>query len=147
MAIRFKVAGKVQNPSPEAINNLKMKKKKKILVTGGAGYIGSFTVQALAAQGYEPVIFDSLETGHRQAVAGFRLYQGNLLVDSKLLDQVFKKENPQAVIHFAAYIEVGESVINPQKYFLNNLVGSLNLLQAMMKNKVGRLVFSSTAAV
>ncbi len=120
---------------------------KKILVTGGAGYIGSFTVQALKQSGFEPLIFDSLETGHRQAVPETKIYVGNLQNDFPLLDQVFKKEKPEAVVHFAAYIEVGESVENPQKYFFNNVFGTLNLLKAMMKNQVFKIVFSSTAAV
>jgi len=124
-----------------------MKSKKKILVTGGAGYIGSFTVQALKKSGYEPIVFDSLETGHQETIPETQLYVGDLKTDTKLLDKVFKKEKPEAVVHFAAYIEVGESVKDPQKYFLNNVGGSLNLLRAMIKNKVKKIVFSSTAAV
>jgi len=119
----------------------------KVLVTGGAGYIGSFTIKALKEAGYEPVIFDSLETGHAEAVEGTKIYQGNLRSDLDLLDEVFKKEHPEAVIHFAAYIEVGESVLNPQKYFANNVLGSMNLLKAMLENNVLKIVFSSTAAV
>lgn len=119
----------------------------KVLVTGGAGYIGSFTVRALSECGFRPIIFDSLESGHKEAVKGFKIYQGNLLTDNSLLDKIFKKEKPQSVIHFAAYIEVGESVENPQKYFFNNIVGSLNLLRVMTVNNVKQIVFSSTAAV
>lgn len=119
----------------------------KILVTGGAGYIGSFTVAALKKAGFQPVVFDNLETGHRQAIPKTRLYVGNLQKDIALLDKVFKKEKPQAVIHFAAYIEAGESVKDPQEFFYNNVFGSLNLLQAMLKNKVLKIVFSSSAAV
>ncbi|MDP3955513.1 MAG: UDP-glucose 4-epimerase GalE [bacterium] len=119
----------------------------KVLVTGGAGYIGSFTVKALKEAGYEPVIFDSLETGHAEAVEGTKIYQGNLQKDLDILDEAFKKERPEAVIHFAAYIEVGESVLNPQKYFANNVLGSMNLLKVMLENKVSKIVFSSTAAV
>ncbi len=124
-----------------------MKSKKKILVTGGAGYIGSFTVQALRKSGCEAIVFDSLETGHKESIPDTKLYVGDLKTDIKLLDKVFKKEKPEAVIHFAAYIEVGESVENPQKYFLNNVGGSLNLLRVMLKNEVKKLVFSSSAAV
>lgn len=120
---------------------------KKILVVGGAGYIGSFTVKALQELGFEPVIFDSLETGHQTAVPGVKIYQGNLQKDIDILDMVFKKEKPWGVIHFAAYIEVGESVQNPQKYFFNNVLGTLNLLKIMKENQVLRIVFSSTAAV
>ncbi|MDD3679230.1 MAG: UDP-glucose 4-epimerase GalE [Patescibacteria group bacterium] len=122
-------------------------KKKKILVTGGAGYIGSITVQVLKKEGFEPIIFDSLETGHKESVAQEKFYQGDLVKDVNLLDEVFKKEKPEAVIHFAAMSLAGESVINPQKYFTNNLVGVLNLLKVMLENKVLKIVFSSTAAV
>ncbi len=124
-----------------------MKSKKKVLVTGGAGYIGSFTVQALKKSGYEPIVFDSLETGHQEAIPETQLYVGDLKTDTKFLDKVLKKEKPEAVVHFAAYIEVGESVKDPQKYFLNNVGGSLNLLKAMLKNQVKQFVFSSSAAV
>lgn len=120
---------------------------RKILVTGGAGYIGSFTIKALQDQGFAPVVFDSLETGHQEAIPDTKIYVGDLRNDLSLLDQVFQKEKPEAVIHFAAYIEVGESVRDPQKYFYNNVVGTLNLLKSMIKNKVIRIVFSSTAAV
>lgn len=119
----------------------------KVLVTGGAGYIGSFTVDALKKAGFEPVIFDSLETGHREAVLGTKIYLGNLQEDLVLIDEIFKKEKPEAVIQFAAYIEAGESVVNPEKFFYNNVFGTLNLLKAMMNNQVLKLVFSSTAAV
>jgi len=119
----------------------------KILVTGGAGYIGSFTVKALKEKGFEVVVFDSLETGHKEAIPKTKIYVGNLQTDFGLLEKVLKEEKPDAVIHFAAYIEVGESVQNPQKYFMNNVVGALNLLRAMINNDVLKLVFSSTAAV
>ena len=122
-------------------------KNKKILVTGGAGYIGSFTVKALKNSGYEPIVFDSLETGHREAIPGIKIYNGNLQKDKELLKKIFKEEKPEAVIHFAAYIEVGESVENPQKYFFNNVFGTLNLLKIMVESKVLKIVFSSTAAV
>jgi UDP-glucose 4-epimerase len=124
-----------------------MSKAKKILVTGGAGYIGSFTVQALKKSGYEPIVFDSLETGHREAIPDTKFCLGDLKTDTDLLDELFKKEKPEAVIHFAACIEVGESVANPQKYFFNNVGGSLNLLKEMLENQVKQFVFSSSAAV
>jgi UDP-glucose 4-epimerase len=119
----------------------------KVLVVGGAGYIGSFTVKVLKEAGYDVVIFDSLETGHQEAIGDTPLYQGNLQTDVDKLDEVFKKENPEAVIHFAAYIEVGESVKNPQKYYFNNVIGTLKLLKAMNANDCKKIVFSSTAAV
>ncbi len=119
----------------------------KILVVGGAGYIGSFTVQALKKAGYEVVVFDSLETGHRHAIPKTKIYQGDLKIDHEKLNQAFVSENPDAVIHFAAYIEVGESVKDPEKYFYNNVYGTLNLLKAMKAHQVKKIVFSSTAAV
>ena len=124
-----------------------MNKKSKILVTGGAGYIGSFTIAALKKAGFEPVVFDSFQTGHRQAIPNTKIYVGNLQKDHELLDEIFKKEKPEAVVHFAAHIEVAESIKDPQKYFFNNVVGSLNLLRAMIKNNILKIVFSSTAAV
>lgn len=120
---------------------------KKILVVGGAGYIGSFTVQALKDAGYEVVVFDSLETGHQQAIPNTKIYQGDLKIDQEKLYQAFIREKPDAVVDFAAYIEVGESVKDPEKYFFNNVYGTLNLLRAMKRHKVKKIVFSSTAAV
>jgi len=117
-----------------------------ILVTGGAGYIGSHTVKMLSESGYEVVVFDSLEKGHRQAVENKELIIGNLL-NEKSLEEVFNKYNISAVIHFAAHSLVGESMLDPQKYYINNVTGTLNLLKAMLQNKVDKLVFSSTAAV
>ncbi len=119
----------------------------KILVTGGAGYIGSFTVKAFKKAGLKPIVFDNLETGHKEAIPKIKIYIGDLRKNLRLLDQVFKKEKPQAVVHFAAYIEVGESVAEPQKYFFNNVVGSLNLFKVMLDNNVRKIVFSSSAAV
>jgi len=121
--------------------------KKKILVTGGAGYIGSITVQTLKKAGFEPIIFDNLVTGHKESVTQEKFYQGDLVKDFNLLEKVLKEEKPEAVIHFAAMSLVGESIQSPQKYFTNNLKGVLNLLEMMMKNKVLKIVFSSTAAV
>ncbi|MBT2690173.1 UDP-glucose 4-epimerase GalE [Bacillus sp. ISL-47] len=118
-----------------------------ILVTGGAEYIGSHTVDLLIEKGYEAVVIDNLETGHRAAVhpkAAF--YEGDIR-SIEFLDQVFSKEPIEGVFHFAASSLVGESMNDPLKYYDNNLIGSLNLLKAMAKYKVGYLVFSSTAAV
>jgi len=119
---------------------------KKVLVTGGAGYIGSITAQVLKEQGFTPVIFDNLITGHSYPVKEFQLYQGDLQKDANLLKEVFEKEKPEAVVHFAAWSLVGESVTDPQKYFLNNDTGTLNLLRQMLESKVLKFVFSSTAA-
>ena len=117
-----------------------------ILVTGGAGYIGSHAVRALRAAGYEILIYDSLEKGHAEAVANFRVVVGDLH-DGLKLDRVLREFQVDAVVHFAAYIEAGESVQDPGKYFQNNTAGTLSLLQAMTRNNVKQIVFSSTAAV
>lgn len=122
-------------------------KKKKILVTGGAGYIGSFAAYALKKQGYDVVVFDDLSRGHKRAITGLRLIKGDLVTDRNLLDHLFKKEKFEAILHFAAFIEVGESVEKPALYFRNNVLGSLNLFEAAIKNGVDKLVFSSSAAV
>jgi UDP-glucose 4-epimerase len=119
----------------------------KILVTGGAGYIGSITVEVLKEKGFEPIIFDNLVTGHQTSVGKEKFYKGDLTKDIPLLEKVFKEEKPEAVIHFAAMSLVGESVKNPQKYFTNNLIGALNLLKVMLEYQVLKIVFSSTAAV
>ena len=126
--------------------------KKQILVTGGAGYIGSHCTLALLKQGYEVVIFDNLSTGHIETIntikkyGNVNFYQGDLL-NSIDLETLFKKTNITAVIHFAAYSQVGESIKNPQKYYINNVCGTINLLKAMIENNVKEIVFSSTAAV
>lgn len=117
-----------------------------ILVTGGAGYIGSHAVLELIKKGYEVVIIDSLEKGHKDAILGGKLYIGNLR-DEQLLDKVFTENKIDAVIHFAAYSLVGESVQKPDKYYENNLVSTMKLLNAMKKYNCSKIVFSSTAAV
>ena len=125
---------------------------KKILAAGGAGYIGSHCVLALLKQGYDAVIFDNLSTGHIETVNTLKKYgnvefvQGNLLNISEL-NSLFQKSKIDAVIHLAAFSQVGESVKNPQKYYINNVCGTLNLLKAMLENDVKKIVFSSTAAV
>ncbi|GAB6929437.1 UDP-glucose 4-epimerase GalE [Paenibacillus sp. JCM 10914] len=116
-----------------------------ILVTGGAGYIGSHTVAELLDQGEEVVVIDSLETGHRAALLGGKLYEGDLR-DKGLLKQLFSENDIDAVIHFAANSLVGESMKNPVKYYDNNVYGTLCLLEAMEEAGVKRIVFSSTAA-
>jgi UDP-glucose 4-epimerase len=117
-----------------------------VLVTGGAGFIGSHTVRELSDAGYEVLIYDSLEKGNAEAVANYRLIVGDLH-DGLKLDRVFREFRVDSVVHFAAYIEAGESVQDPGKYFHNNTGGSLSLFQAMVRNQVKQLVFSSTAAV
>jgi UDP-arabinose 4-epimerase len=119
---------------------------RPILVTGGAGYIGSHAAKALAKAGYLPVTYDNLGHGHRAAVRWGPLEEGDLL-DPARLDAVLRKWRPEAVLHFAGLISVGESVENPGLYYQHNLVASLNLVQAMRAHDIGRIVFSSTAAV
>jgi len=124
---------------------------KQILVTGGAGYIGSHCVLALLNKGYNAVVFDNLSTGHSETVETLKkygnvsFYKGDLL-NLKDLKQLFQQENIDAVIHFAAFSQVGESVKDPQKYYINNVCGTINLLQAMLEHNVKKIVFSSTAA-
>ncbi len=123
-------------------------KKPTILVTGGAGYIGSHTVLALKRAGYSVVILDNLISGHRDLVD--RVLQVELVVgdigDRPLLDRLFATYNFAGVIHFAAYAYVGESMRDPAKYYANNVAGTLTLLQAMVAAGVKRIVFSSTCA-
>lgn len=116
-----------------------------ILVTGGAGYVGSHAVKHLVASGHDVWVFDNLVYGHRGAVNPERLIEGDLL-DGKLLRKVMKEHAIEAVMHFAAYAFVGESVTNPAKYYQNNVVGTLSLLDAMRDSGVGKIVFSSTCA-
>ncbi|MGB7444917.1 MAG: UDP-glucose 4-epimerase GalE [Coleofasciculaceae cyanobacterium] len=119
-----------------------------ILVTGGAGYIGSHAVLALQQAGYEVVILDNLVYGHRdiaEEVLKAKLVVGDIQ-DRQQLDSLFKAHNISAVMHFAAYAYVGESIKDPEKYYYNNVVGTLTLLQAMRAASVDKFVFSSTCA-
>ena len=122
-----------------------MSDRPTILVTGGAGYIGSHCCRALAAAGYHPVTYDNLSTGHRSFVTG-SLVTGDLS-DRAALDRTFAQHDIVAVMHFAASTLVGESVADPQKYYRNNVTGTLSLLEAMREAGCSRLVFSSTGAV
>lgn len=117
----------------------------RILVTGGAGYIGSHTCQELAAAGCEPIVYDNLSTGHRQLVRWGGFVQGDL-ADAMLLRRVLSDYRIEAVLHFAASSCVGESYSNPRLYFNNNVFGTMNLLNAMLDAGVMYLVFSSTCA-
>lgn len=119
---------------------------ESILVTGGAGYIGSHTCQVLAQNGYTPVTLDNLVYGHAWAVRSGPFVQADLL-DRAALDRVFAEHRPAAVLHFAAYAYVGESVADPGKYYRNNAAGTLNLLEAMRDHGCRKLVFSSSCAV
>jgi UDP-glucose 4-epimerase len=120
-----------------------------ILVTGGAGYIGSHAVLALQQAGYEVIVLDNLSYGHRELVE--QVLKVKLIVgdtsDRALLDQLFATHNIAAVMHFAAYIAVGESVVEPAKYYRNNVIGTLTLLEAMLNASINKFIFSSTCAL
>jgi UDP-glucose 4-epimerase len=118
----------------------------KILVVGGAGYIGSHMVKMLLEQGHAVVTFDNLSSGFRDAVLGGEFVKGDL-ADKARLDGVFATHRPDAVMHFASCIQVGESVRQPGKYYQNNVTNTLNLLDAMVKHDVEYFIFSSTAAI
>ncbi|MGD1921761.1 MAG: UDP-glucose 4-epimerase GalE [Pleurocapsa sp.] len=124
-------------------------KKQTILVTGGAGYIGSHAASALKKAGYEVIILDNLSYGHQEIVDN--VLQVKLIVgdtsDRSVLDELFATHKIDAVMHFAAYIAVGESVKEPGKYYRNNVASTLNLLEAMLAHGINKIVFSSTCAV
>lgn len=117
-----------------------------VLVCGGAGYIGSHMAKWLAAQGVEITVLDNLSTGHREAVRWGRLIEADLL-RAETLEPVFTANRFDAVMHFSARSLIGESILRPYEYYANNVTGSLNLLEAMRRHGVDRLVFSSTAAI
>lgn len=119
----------------------------KILVTGGAGYIGSFIIRALKDAGFEPYVLDNLSHGHKEAIEGFPLAKIDLVSETDKLNEFLAKEKFDGVIHMAAYIQMEESYQKPVLYYENNVVASLNLVKAMVKNKVTKIVFSSTAGV
>ncbi len=117
-----------------------------VLLTGGAGYIGSHVVRALTAAGHTPVVYDNLSNGHRAAVAQAAFVRGEV-ADGPALLAAMREHSIEAVIHLAAFIEAGESVVKPDKYFRNNTIIGMTLLDAMREAGVGKMVFSSTAAV
>jgi UDP-glucose-4-epimerase GalE len=119
---------------------------RRILVTGGAGYIGSHTVRLLLEQGYEVAVIDNLSKGYRHNVPSKLLYEIDIC-DTSAVAEVMRQNRTEAVVHFAAFIAVGESMAAPERYFANNTGGSLSLLTAMLQSGVRHIVFSSTAAV
>jgi len=123
-----------------------MSESEKILVTGGAGYIGSHTCKALSEAGYIPVTYDNLVYGHEYAVKYGPLEVG-CIGDRRRVDEVIRKYNPKAIMHFAAYAYVGESVEDPRKYYRNNVAGSLSLLEAAIDYDIDQFIFSSSCAV
>jgi len=121
-------------------------KNEKILVVGGAGYIGSHMVKDLIDAGYAVITLDDLSTGHRELVTGGEFIEGGL-GDRVMLDKLFSTHTISAVMHFAAFSLVGESVENPLKYYRNNMAATAELLDSMIRHNVKRFIFSSTAAV
>ncbi len=119
----------------------------KVLVTGGAGYIGSHFVKLLKSNGHEPVVVDNLSRGHKEAVIKNVILEETDLLDFPDLADVFKNHMPDAVVHFAAYAYVGESVEHPEMYYKNNVIGSMNLINACVEFGVNKLVFSSTCSI
>jgi len=119
----------------------------KILVTGGAGYIGSFMVKRLIKEGYDVVVADSLERGHTSALDNKAIFAKGSLLDKEYLKELFSVHTFDGVIHFAGYISVAESTKKPELYFTNNFLATLNLLDQMVTSDVKSIIFSSTAAV
>ncbi|GHT50813.1 UDP-glucose 4-epimerase GalE [Spirochaetia bacterium] len=118
---------------------------KNILVTGGAGYIGSHTVRELTETGYKVFVYDNLSEGHSESVSGMPLIKSDIN-DTNALNEVFGKNKIDAVMHFCAFAYVGESVENPEKYYKNNVAATINLLSAMRANGVKNFIFSSSCA-
>jgi UDP-glucose 4-epimerase len=118
----------------------------RILVTGGAGYIGSVVTEELLADGHEVTVYDNLSNGHRAAVHPEARFVEGDLADGVLLRRTFREQRTEAVVHMAAYAYVGESMTNPSKYYRNNLVNGVELLDAMRDREVRKIVFSSTCA-
>ncbi|MEE2641578.1 MAG: UDP-glucose 4-epimerase GalE [Planctomycetota bacterium] len=116
-----------------------------VLVVGGAGYIGSHMVRILERAGHLPIVLDNLCDGHRDSVSGHKLIVGEL-ADRALLDEVLTENRIDAVMHFAAFAKVGESVVDPAKYYVNNVMATLELLEAMRRHEIRKFVFSSTCA-
>ena len=119
----------------------------RILVTGGAGYIGSVVTRELVQAGHQVIVYDNLRRGHRQALPGEAELCIGDVGERTALEAVFRRQTIDAVMHFAALIEVGESMKAPERYFRNNTASTLTLLEAMLENRVNRFVFSSTAAL
>jgi UDP-glucose 4-epimerase len=118
---------------------------KNILVVGGAGYIGSYMCKYLAENGYNPIVLDSFVYGHKEAVRWGPLYEGSM-ADRPLLSRIFSENRIPAVMHFAAFCYVGESVTIPAKYYMNNVANTIHLLEIMLENEIPNFIFSSSCA-
>jgi len=116
-----------------------------VLVTGGAGYIGSHVCKMLAEEGHTPVTYDNLSNGNRDAIQWGPFEEGDIL-DQDKLRYILNKYQPEAVMHFAAYAYVGESIIKPKKYYRNNVVGTLNIAECMLHESINNLIFSGSCA-
>lgn len=119
----------------------------KILVTGGAGYIGSHFVKMLLTNGHTPIVLDNLSRGHKEAVPPDVILEVVDLLNYTAVSDIIKKHNPEAIVHFAAFAYVGESVEHPEMYYQNNVIGSFNLIRAASDNNVKKFVFSSTCSI
>jgi UDP-glucose 4-epimerase len=119
----------------------------KILVTGGAGYIGSFMVRELQQKGFETVIADNLSQGHKEAVKDFPLEQIDIVTEKEKLKDLFSREKFEGVVHMASFIQMGESFENPAKYYENNVIGFINLLDVMKESGTKNIILSSSAGV
>jgi UDP-glucose 4-epimerase len=118
-----------------------------ILIAGGAGYIGSHMVLSLLKAGQQVIVLDNLSSGKEENIPKEAIFVQGAIDDESLLDSLFSEYKIDAVMHFAAFIEVGESVVNPQKYYQNNVVVTLTLLNKMVEHKIKNFIFSSTAAI
>ncbi len=118
----------------------------KVLVTGGAGYIGSHTVRELTARDYDVIVLDTLERGNKQSILNVPFVQGDI-GDAQRMDEIFQREKPDGVIHFAAYKAPGESMHEPAKYFRNNVAGTLTLIETMLKHHCHSIIFSSSCSI
>ncbi len=119
----------------------------KVLVTGGAGYIGSHFVKQLNGNGYKTIVVDNLSRGHKEAIHSDSIFENVSLLDFNKLSRVISNHKPEAVVHFAGFAYVGESVENPVMYYENNIVCSFNLLRALTENRINKIVFSSTCSI
>ena len=117
------------------------------LIAGGAGYIGSHMVLNLLKAGQQVIVLDNLSSGKKENIPKEAIFVQGIIDDESLLDSLFSEYKIDAVMHFAAFIEVGESVVNPQKYYQNNVVATLTLLNKMVEHNIKYFVFSSTAAI